>query len=55
MKIKFIQNSAQKILPPSFDSVWLKNRDRHHEDQAPDLEHQDGIQLRNYDDFFIPF
>ena len=55
MKIKFIQNSAQKILPPSFDSVWLKNRARHHEDQAPDLEHQDGIQLRNYDDFFIPF
>ena len=59
MKIKFIQDAAQNILPTSFDSIWVKNRFRRHmaQDQPPDeaLVPEDGIQLRNYDDFYIPF
>ena len=59
MKIKFIQDAAQNILPTSFDSIWVKNRFRRHmaQDQPPDeaLVPEDGIQLRNYDDFYIPY
>ena len=38
MKIKFIQDAAQNILPTSFDSIWVKNRFRRHmaQDQPPD-------------------
>jgi len=50
-KIKFMQQFIQSFLPISFKDTWLKNRDRRQQDTGQ----EDFQELRNDNDFFVPF
>ena len=46
-KLQFMQRYVQNFLPSSFDNTWITNRIR--------LANQPHIELRNIDDYHIPF
>ena len=51
-KLQLMQQYSQGFLPVSFDGVWIKNSERQH---AEDQEERRRFEMRNFDDFYIPF
>jgi hypothetical protein len=51
-KLQFMHQFIQGFLPTSFTNMWIKNSERR---QAAEEEGRGNFELRNYDDFFIPY